>query len=329
MTRSLLRLQEVLVRQTMAWRFRHHLVGLSAGALLSLISPATRVLGGVLIAATFVWDYVAHRVRRTHQARTQRQRLDLLLRERGVRHFYEEGIEHRLEIAVAGLPFGSRRLADVSPVHYLRYEWMRHLLQRVGAPPVRRHLDLGCKEGMIGRALTGPGIQLTGVDLDEMALAHYARNTGGFPVRADVAHLPFRKASAHTVSLLEVIEHLENPLAALAEVRRVLHPKGLLFLSTNNRSAVLVDHLANPLVLAERALGLYFPRVLPPAQVFWEKPHLTWAFFHTEFARSELLALLRQAAFRPVALQTYYLAAGLDGWLARLCPGVTDAQYCQ
>ncbi len=320
-------LRHAAASAAMRWRFRHHLACVAAGALLGLAVPAAGTLGVALAAATLLWDYAAHRIRLERRARQQRERLPAVLRNGGVGQFYREGVEHALDGSLGAVPFGDRPAALVSPVHFLRREHVRHLLEGLALTPARRPLDLGCKEGLIGEVFAGPGIHVTGIDLDAVALRQFGRTTGGAAVQADLARLPLRDASVHTVSLLEVIEHLEDPLAALVEVRRVMRSGGWLFLSTNNRSAVLADHLANPLILAERCLGLYFPRCLPPAATLWERPDLGWAYFHTEFARQDLLALLRRAGLAPAALHTYFFAGGLDAWLARLAPGLTEAGY--
>jgi SAM-dependent methyltransferase len=59
------------------------------------------------------------------------------------------------------------------------------------------------------------------------ALAAYAHETNGLPtVRAAVAPLPLASGSAAVVCLLDVLEHLDDPGAALAEAARVLIEDG-------------------------------------------------------------------------------------------------------
>ena len=91
----------------------------------------------------------------------------------------------------------------------------------------KRIIDVGCGEGItLEKAVKRfPGSEVTGIDfLDEnveICRAH------GLPVeRGDVYALSFEDASADAVLFMEVIEHLERPEAALAEIARVLRPGG-------------------------------------------------------------------------------------------------------
>jgi SAM-dependent methyltransferase len=68
-------------------------------------------------------------------------------------------------------------------------------------------------------------------------------------VKADVSKsLPFKDNSIGTVILGGVIEHLENPLAALREINRILKPNGVLLMETPNPyffPVVISDFLMN------------------------------------------------------------------------------------
>ncbi|MBL7206891.1 MAG: class I SAM-dependent methyltransferase [Candidatus Aenigmarchaeota archaeon] len=50
----------------------------------------------------------------------------------------------------------------------------------------------------------------------------------------DVHELPFEKDSVSFIMCSEVIEHVENPEKLLAEIRRILNPDGVLFLTLPN-----------------------------------------------------------------------------------------------
>ena len=63
------------------------------------------------------------------------------------------------------------------------------------------------------------------------ALAALAADRGLEAGRADVTRLPVRSGSAAAVCLLDVIEHLPHPVAALAEARRVVGEAGVVIVT--------------------------------------------------------------------------------------------------
>jgi 2-polyprenyl-6-hydroxyphenyl methylase/3-demethylubiquinone-9 3-methyltransferase len=85
-------------------------------------------------------------------------------------------------------------------------------------------LDLGCGGGLLAPHLPA-GWRHVGADLSETALAVAAQH-GVEPVHADVAALPFDDASFDVVVAGEVLEHVPDMEAVVAEACRVLRPGG-------------------------------------------------------------------------------------------------------
>jgi SAM-dependent methyltransferase len=92
-------------------------------------------------------------------------------------------------------------------------------------------LDFGCGTGAFLEYLDRFG-SVIGVDADESAVSFcHARG------RTEVLHaplgsrLPFSDGAFDVVTTLDVIEHIEDDVAALAELRRVLRPGGLLLVA--------------------------------------------------------------------------------------------------
>lgn len=89
----------------------------------------------------------------------------------------------------------------------------------------RKVLDLGCRSGALTRHFL-EGNEVTGVDVDEAALAK-AEERGITPVVANVEEpLPFPDETFDAVVAGELLEHLGFPETLVAEVRRVLEPGG-------------------------------------------------------------------------------------------------------
>jgi SAM-dependent methyltransferase len=94
----------------------------------------------------------------------------------------------------------------------------------VGGPGLRV-LDLGCRYGALSRAYL-EGNEILGLDVDREALAEAAKL--GIETRwADVEQpLGLDDASFDVVVAGELLEHVRDPEALVAEVRRVLKPGG-------------------------------------------------------------------------------------------------------
>ncbi len=95
-----------------------------------------------------------------------------------------------------------------------------------------RVLDVGCGSGAFTFMLKDEGFDAVGVDWSLRDLDN-SRSDVCFYVM-DAHDLKFADASFDCVALLEVLEHLENPVKALKEMYRVLKPGGCLIVSTPN-----------------------------------------------------------------------------------------------
>jgi SAM-dependent methyltransferase len=92
--------------------------------------------------------------------------------------------------------------------------------------PSQRILDLGCGTGSLRAQLSG--LNVTGVDLDPGQLAH---NRDLSSACAESDSLPFAGRSFDLVICHNSLEHFRDPVGAICEIRRVLKPKGRLFMS--------------------------------------------------------------------------------------------------
>jgi 2-polyprenyl-3-methyl-5-hydroxy-6-metoxy-1,4-benzoquinol methylase len=94
-------------------------------------------------------------------------------------------------------------------------------------------LEIGCSAGYYSQRIVSRGARVTGIDLNTPLVAEAARvcRQGTF-CSAEANRLPFASGKFDAVVMLEVIEHVGDETPVLAEIRRVLKPGGLLFLST-------------------------------------------------------------------------------------------------
>ncbi len=141
---------------------------------------------------------------------------------------------------------------DVDPPRCRRY--LRHILDadrrgeavagRIeGDGPV---LEIGCGTGGLLVAAARRGIAIEGVDIASrwLVVARRRLDDAGLSVpllAANADRLPYPDGSFATVVADSVIEHCDDPLAALQEWRRVLRPGGRLVLWSPNRMTLMTD----------------------------------------------------------------------------------------
>ena len=90
----------------------------------------------------------------------------------------------------------------------------------------QRILDLGCGAGSLREQLSG--LKVTGVDVDPKELA---RNPDLPSVCAESDRLPFASGSFDFVVCHHSLEHFRDAAGVIREIRRVLKPRGRLFVS--------------------------------------------------------------------------------------------------
>ncbi|MFL5542123.1 MAG: class I SAM-dependent methyltransferase, partial [Longimicrobiaceae bacterium] len=104
----------------------------------------------------------------------------------------------------------------------------RTVLRRLEAllPGRRTLLDLGAHVGRLMRVAAERGWEAEGVELNPSTAAHAARATG-LPVhRMDARELSSTGRRWAAVTLIDVLEHIPRPVAALEAARSVLEPGG-------------------------------------------------------------------------------------------------------
>jgi SAM-dependent methyltransferase len=99
--------------------------------------------------------------------------------------------------------------------------------QEARAAPAARLLDVGCGTGS-NLVAFGRHARAVGVDLSREALRYCAQRDTVPVALSPVERLPFLDGTFDVVTALDMLEHTDDDLAALSELRRVCRPGGLL-----------------------------------------------------------------------------------------------------
>lgn len=113
--------------------------------------------------------------------------------------------------------------------------------------PSKRVLDVGCSDGTFGKLYLKkfPQAEMWGIDIAQSACDIAMGNCPqGKYLASSCYELPFVDDFFDLVYCAEMLEHVEFPEEAIAEMYRVLMPKGTLIITTPNETADdYIEHL--------------------------------------------------------------------------------------
>lgn len=149
-------------------------------------------------------------------------------------------------------------------------------------------LDVGCGGGILCETMANAGAKVTGIDAEidailvaqEHAKANH-RNIDYFCSSIE----SYKDQRFDVITCMEMLEHVQNPELVLQHCRRLLKPKGFLFVSTISRT---VKAYATAIIAAEYVLN-----ILPKQTHDYKK-----------FIKpSELLAMARSFEFKLIDMK--------------------------
>lgn len=150
-------------------------------------------------------------------------------------------------------------------------------------------LDIGCGGGLLAEEFAGLGSRVVGVDLSLPSIRAARKHASGvgFGIQYAVAageRLPFEDESFDAAACGEVLEHVRDPDAVIAEGARVLRRGGVFLYDTVNRT------------LASRTVTIWIAQECPWTR-FLPKDLHDW---HRYIRPRELDAMLASHGIRPV-----------------------------
>ena len=152
-----------------------------------------------------------------------------------------------------------------------------------------RLLDIGCGTGEYTIEMARRFASVDAVDIEPERLELFQQrcpdNTTVHPMSAN--ELMFEDETFDVVTMIEVLEHLSNPVTALCEIQRVLKVGGRLLLTTPNRYWPFEQH--GFVVGSRRYPGPYAPGLV------WAKPLHRRFSDAGAFTRRDLASLARKS----------------------------------
>jgi len=198
-------------------------------------------------------------------------------------------------------------------------ETARRALERIEAHAARRGaiLDLGCWVGFLLAEARERGWRTVGVEPSEFG-SGYARDRLGLEVlTGDLFTAELERASFEAVVLGDVIEHLVSPADALARIRELLAPGGVVWLAVPDAGSAVA-----------RALGRRWWSVLPTHVQYFTRGSLTTLLARSGFDRLEVSTapkaftvgyyLERIGGYSPAAGRTLARGARMAGIAERM-----------
>lgn len=120
----------------------------------------------------------------------------------------------------------------------LRRNFARRMAALGRPAPGARLLDLGAAYGFAVDEAQRAGWRACGLEVSAQAARRAAGLVGGVVVRADAVRTPFATGSFGAITLWDVLEHLPEPHAVMAEVARLLAPGGRVALTTGDAGSL-------------------------------------------------------------------------------------------
>lgn len=156
-----------------------------------------------------------------------------------------------------------------------------------------RLLDIGCGGGILLNLARNSGWEVYGVELSRKMCEYAKRQFALEIVNSSLIDAKFPSTYFDVIVLADVIEHVVDPQGILSEIKRMLKPQGLLFLTTPD-------------------IGSPVARLLR---------HKWWCIFHAHiyyFSRKTIRKILENTEFEVLKIRTHGRIFRMKYWVNRL-----------
>jgi 2-polyprenyl-3-methyl-5-hydroxy-6-metoxy-1,4-benzoquinol methylase len=142
-------------------------------------------------------------------------------------------------------------------------------------------LDVSCSTGLMARCFAPHFTKVTGIDIDEGAVA-YAKENNHVPNAEyhvmDALQMSFDDCSFDVVVCNQMYEHVPDAGQLLREIHRILAPGGVCYFGATNRLKVIETHYGRLPFLSylPKLLANLYLRVLGRGDRYYENLHSYW-----------------------------------------------------
>lgn len=281
------------------YRFTTTLMG---GLLIFLVSN----LFFIILIIFFIIDYYLYRTDKRLIYEMRKNKLNTLNKNISARYLDE--IEHIFKENITKEDLKKNKLSALVSAR-IRIPVIKNFIKKFNVYN-KNVLDIGCSSGAFTKLyLNNKNQNVLGIDLNLFSLKK-ARENKAKVILADTLKLPLKENYFDAVNFCEVIEHLSNPSLALKEINKVLKTNGVLLLTTNNRNAISILDVINPLIFMEKILGIYLNNILPLPNLFYGEGKN--AYYHTEFSNKDISLLLHKAGFKIIYKNSTHIFYGKE-----------------
>ncbi len=121
--------------------------------------------------------------------------------------------------------------------------WRRRLIERAAPRERDLYLDVATGTGLVARALRGRGCRVVGVDLTPAMVGSAGRSDGIAFVLGRAERLPFPDASFDGLTVTYLLRYVDDPVATVRELARVVRPGGRIAMLEFGRPRGLLPHI--------------------------------------------------------------------------------------
>ena len=158
------------------------------------------------------------------------------------------------------------------------------IAEQINQPSSGNLLDVGCSTGFFLRVARERGWRCKGVELSKDTASIASEKYGLEVFQGELANQQFEEGEFEVITLWDVIEHLEDPLTELKNIRHILAKEGIIVFRTPN-----ADGLFPALSLRIANWVGHWPHATPPGHLF-------------QFSKRSIRKLLDEGGFEIVKI---------------------------